>query len=279
MPPDRRLLDSIRGQTASRQRFKPREDRGELPRVGEIRLARALSTPAQRLVLVLRVRAELNYAEVCLLSNESDMMSDFDVLLNRSETGLPFDVVAQLDLAAPVYLIQASDLFGCVRSETLVQELEAASGGDVQSLSPGVRGTAIRGPADPRWGYKEAELSSLHVLSRECAQDLSEGKTQPRTVIDPALLDEVVSSQGPDPLEGMQGLLAVSAVAQGGVASGMQISRLLDELETLFAVDPTFQMAIQPLLEAGLSGLAGRPTETTLEFGPGRRSAGDQIDR
>jgi hypothetical protein len=279
MPPDRQLLETIRGQAVSRQRFKPREDRGERPRVGEIRLARALSTTAQRLVLVLRVRAELNYAEVCLLSNELDMMSDYDFVLARGDTGLPFDVVAELDLAAPVYLIQTSNLFGRVRSKTLTQELEAASKGDVRRLSPSLRGMPIRGPADPRWGYKEAELSSLYQLSRECAHDLSEGKTVPRMVIDPALLDEVVSSRGADPLEGMDEFLAVSAVAHGGVASGSQISRLLDEFESLFALDPTFQIAIQPLLEAGLSGLSERPSDSAVEFRPGRRATGGELDR
>jgi len=253
MSPDRHLLERIRTQALNRERFEPREDRGELPQVADIRLIRALSSGAQRLALVLRVCTEQNFVVICLLSNEVDMMSDFDVLLTREETGLPFDVVAELDLTVPVYLIQASSLFGRFRSADLLRQLQTASAGDIESVGPGLRGQPIRGQTDPRWEYKEKELAALQELSHECTHSVVEGKTEVRTVIDPALLDEVIAETESNPLEKTLELVAIAEAAQGGVASVDQITRLLDEYEDLFAMDQTLRLAVLPLLEAAIS--------------------------
>ncbi|MCP4902052.1 MAG: hypothetical protein GY906_34230 [bacterium] len=279
MQPDPGLQDAISEQALVRRRFKPQEDRAEFPCDGEIRLVRGLSSETQRLAVVLRVCTELNYAEICLLSNEIDMMSRFDFVLARSETGLPFDVIAQLDLTAPTYLIQTSCLFGRINSDSLVKELLAASTGNVEHLSQGLRGLPIRGPADPRWGFKEAELSDLNELSHECARDLAESKTYVRTVVDPALLDEVISQPDLESLETVQDLLAIAEAAQGAVASATQISSLLDQLQDLFAMDPTLQLAMQPLLEAAISSPPPTVADTPLEFTFDREQISDEHDQ
>jgi len=253
MPTDRHLLERVRSLVMNRERFIPRTDRSELPQVGDIRLIRALSSQAQRLALVLRVFGEFNYAEVCLLSNEIDMASDFDALLSREETDLPFDLIAELDLTAPVFLVQAGSWFSKLRSEDLLRQLQGASVEDVEKIGPGMRGQPIQGQADPRWKYKEKELTALQELSRECTYSLVEGKTEMCTVIDPVLLDEVISQPEDNPLEISLGLVAISEAAQGGIASADQIDCLLTKFEDLFEMDPTLQMAAQPLLEAAIS--------------------------
>ena len=278
MSPDRPLLETIRAQALRRERFVPQPDRGELPQEGDIRLIRALSSGAQRLALVVGVHSELNYAEVCLLSNEVDMMSDFDVLLRRDETGLPFDVVAEFDLTAPVYLIQASNLFARVRPEELLRQLRAASSGDIESIGPGLRGQPIQGPSDPRWEYKERELAALQEISRECSHNLVEGKAEVRTVIDPALLDEVIAETDSDPLEKSMELITIAEAALGGVASVDQMTRLLEAFHELLESDPTLQLAIQPLLEAALSSGQVATSIGSLEIA-NRKCQVDELDR
>ncbi len=175
MPAESRLVGAIRAQAAARPRFMPRAGRPGLPRAGEIRLLRAMRGGVQRLAAVLSVHREPDFLEICLLSNELDMMSAYDVVLTHSETGLPFKVIAQLDLVAPVYPDQATSCFGRIASEAMVQQLLAASAGDVAGLSPALRGLPMRGPSDPRWVFKEAELATLHELSRDCLFALVEG--------------------------------------------------------------------------------------------------------
>ena len=275
MPRKKETLEAIRASALNRERFRPREDRGELPRAGDIRLVRSLdpsSQEIQRLVLVLRVRKELNYAEVCLMSNEQDMMSDFDALLSRHETGLPFDLVAELDLVAPIYLIQACSLFGRIESTALIDDLLAATAGDLDRLRPSDRGLPIRGPEDPRWALKEDELSLLQELSHRCARDIVEGSTEFRTVVDPALTTEAMSSLSEDPVKVTEDLLAISEAAQGAVASPRKINELLERLADLFAIDPTLQLAMQPLLEASLSLAAPSSSAEEVSFSPTRSS-------
>jgi len=278
MPPERRLLEAIRERAAGRPRLKPQEDRGELPQEGEIRLVRTLSGETQQLALVLRVQPGLNYVEVCLLSNDLDMMSDHDVNLHRAETGLPFDLMAQLDLTAPVYLIQASSVFGRLEPAHLVNEIREASQGDLGRISAGRRGAPIRGPADPRWVLKEAELEILHTLSAECSEDLLEGKTSRRAVIDPALLGPVIDRMEEDPITSMDDLLAIAEAAQGGVASADQIERLLAMAEAGQITDPTVLMAVQPLLEAAISVASPPAPKTDIVFSPGRKAASSRFD-
>lgn len=277
MNSDQRILEEARRVSGERPRFKPQEDRGELPRVGDIRLARSLppSSNTQRLVLVLDVHQELNHAEVCLLSNEADMMSDFDVLLPRDETGLPFDLVAEFDLVAPVFIIQTTDLLGRMASESLIEDLRSASSRDFSNIRPGVRGLPIRGQEDPRWIFKEEELSDLQTLSRECTSDIVEGKVTAKPIVDPALLDEIIDLAGPGPVECPEGLLSVAEEVQGGLVFPEQIDGLMDQLGELFAGDPTTQVALQPLLEAAISTDIVTSSASQVEFNP-RRGSSDQ---
>jgi hypothetical protein len=272
---DERILDLARAAASNSERFRPQDDRGGLPRVGDIRLARALpsSSKTQRLALVLRVNERLNHAEVCLLSNERDMASDFDVLLPRDETGLPFQLIAELDLVSPMYLIQLTDLFGQVESGPFMDGLQLASSGNFSVIKPALRGLPIRGQADPRWAFKENELSALQELSRQCTWDLVEERISARPIIDPALVAEVVDSAGADPAERTEGLILLAEAAQGGVALPEQISELLDQLQELFMADPTFQIAIQPLLEAAISATIKPPTNQEISFVPRRRES------
>jgi len=249
---------------------------------GEIRLARPLGsdlTLQARLVLVLKVEPGLDYAEVCLLSNERGMMPDHDVLLRRQETHLPFDLVAQLDLAAPIYLIQACECFGQVDSVELLAGLKRVAAGDFSVPGLGERGTPIRGPRDPRWAFKEAELAHLQELSSRCANDVIEGRSTVRTVIDPALLDETIQRPSPDPSTLNEQLLLLSEASQGALASPDQIDALMLALEAQLAADPTLLVAIQPLLEAAISDSSLVRCAAEIQYSPPRESALGEADR
>lgn len=132
---------------------------------GDIRLALSLDKTLQCFVLVLAVHSE--FLVVCLLSNEKDMMSDYDVLLSRDRTLLPYDLVAQTDLTSRIYPIQARKFFGLLDAE-MVSSLVHASNGDFSGIESSLRGMPIRGKSDPRWKNKKHELMVLQDLSREC---------------------------------------------------------------------------------------------------------------
>lgn len=275
-------LDEVRRLGADRPRFRPREDGAERPRAGEIRLARSLgpeSTVQPRLVLVLRVEPGLDYAEVCLLSNERDMMSDRDVLLPQQQTHLPFDLVAELDLAAPIYLIQACEYFGQVESARLLAQLRRAVSGEFQVFDPGERGVAIRGPHDPRWAFKEVELAHLQGLSSRCANDVLEGRSRVRTVIDPALLDQTIHQASQNSPTLTEELIAISEASQGAIASPDQIRVLMEFIDKWVRVDPTLQLAIQPLLEAAVSSASFQRCATDIRYSPEREAALGEVNQ
>ncbi len=111
---------------------------------GEIRLVEGGG--ARRLVLM------LGDGRAALCSNEVEMATDRDVLLQRRATGLPYRLIAQLDLVTEVEQVGAS--LGSVPLREVIPP------------PPRLRGLPCRGPHDPRWGWKLSELAELQRLSR-----------------------------------------------------------------------------------------------------------------
>jgi hypothetical protein len=125
--------------------------------VGDIRKATGEGYP--RLVVVLAVEGDI--VEICLLSNELEMQSEWDVLLPRERTGLPFHLIAETDLSAPLYAHQLGGRIGSVPEDI-----------DLEDRGDSRRGTPIRGETDPRWDWKIEELGELQDLCRVCVCDL-----------------------------------------------------------------------------------------------------------
>ena len=67
-----------------------------------------------RLVLVLDIDDTNKAATVCLVSNEIEFAGAADLILKPAETGLPYDAIAETDMAGPMWTFQLRDPVGSV---------------------------------------------------------------------------------------------------------------------------------------------------------------------
>lgn len=118
--------------------------------IGTIALARVPGRPS-RLLLVVGLGDGI--AQTLLLTNEVDLATATDVLLESSLSGLPYRLLVQRDLTGPV---DACDLAAIASiSTSAVDALLAAEGVGLPCLSR----------RDGRWRWKESELADLHAIS------------------------------------------------------------------------------------------------------------------
>lgn len=141
---------------------------------GDLRFARGLpGEPLEpRLVLVLSVDSKLDFADVLLLHTATELACDIDVVVPRSVSGIPYEVVVQTDLRGVVWTLQLGPAVGrlddnllrALRNETTSLDLDATP--DVR------RGLQLAGPADPRWSFKQEEGVALRALALDCTDAL-----------------------------------------------------------------------------------------------------------
>lgn len=158
----------------SRPKFESHA-RNLAPAKGQIRRLDPMDadgTPA-RLVLVVNADSSSAAVQVVLLTNEVEMGSDRDTRLTPDVTGLPYDVLALFDVTAPAWYVQLGPVFALIDLE------------EIDFLPPA--GTAVTGPEDARWEWKQDEHDSLVCLTGECArQIIDEGAD---SIVDPSALD------------------------------------------------------------------------------------------
>lgn len=166
------LLEEIQRLSVGRERFQPKLREHGVIRAGDICLARtADGRSAERLLLVLEVTDR--YVSACLVSNEVYMATDHDVVLRYEHTGMPFDVIAELDITGDFLPGRiGEELFGRVTSELLVRGLYRMSAFDPEAVRASLRGLPVRGPRDRRWKFKEDELQQLHKIGVMGENDL-----------------------------------------------------------------------------------------------------------
>lgn len=128
---------------------------GSEVRTGDFRVARTPDGSRARIVLVTEVIQDDGepYANVMLVASVDEATPE-DVLLYRSETDLPFDVLVETDIQGCAYLSQFGPLLG--RLQVPIPE--------VVSGMPERRGIS-------QGTWKERELLDMHAISYRCFTD------------------------------------------------------------------------------------------------------------
>lgn len=118
--------------------------------IGTIALGRVPGRPS-RLLLVVGLYDD-GIAQVVLLTNEVDLATATDVLLEPELSGLPYRLLVETDLTAPCAAVELAGL--AVISESDVDALLATEGVGLPCLSR----------RDGRWRWKESELADIHTV-------------------------------------------------------------------------------------------------------------------
>jgi hypothetical protein len=169
----------------------------EPPKVGDICLVTPgrLGTGANRLCAVLELDSAMETARVALLTNETEYACDWDLRMRCDELQLPYELMVECDILSSVWWTQLSTRVGCIPNAVWSGLLLAATTGDFREVDESRRGTPIHGPSDPRWIFREHELSSLEALSTECMSRLIAG-----LVVDPRLICVLAEASREDQL-------------------------------------------------------------------------------
>lgn len=165
------------------------------PNAGDIWLATSLEDqePVRRLVCLLDGQEESGLWTIGLVSNVTEAATDRDVLLDAPVTGVPFSVLIECDVTGPIWNSQLLWRVGRISGELTTRIM--STGNDLYDLlSSESRGLPIRGSEDPRLAFKEAEVDSLHRLSKACLTYLLDSPGQSEA--DPAfLLPELLTQE------------------------------------------------------------------------------------
>lgn len=169
------------------------EVRSSRIRRGDIRFARGLPGEVlePRLVLVLSVDSQLDFANVLLVHTASEMSCDVDVVVPATDSGAPYEVVIETDLRGVIWTIQLGSSVGHVGEDFLRLLGRETPSPDLRARPETERGTQLAGPADPRWGFKGDEGAALGALARDCTDALldEEAWQVEAALLRPELLD------------------------------------------------------------------------------------------
>ncbi len=178
------LQELIDGAVAGRENSNPAELNRE-PRPGDIFLVWQEphdGNPYQRHVFILGVDNTHEYANVLLVGARPEYVTDCDLTLEPSETGLPYRVVVYCDLQSPVWTIQLTErdtgrwaYLGSV-SEQILDLIPSVSKGAAPGPAGRKVGMPINGTDDPRRAWKLEELMELHRLASGCTGAILAGK-------------------------------------------------------------------------------------------------------
>jgi hypothetical protein len=165
---------------------------------GDLRFARGLpGKPLEpRLVLVLSVDSQLEFADVLLLHTATEMACEVDLVVPRSVSGVPYEVVVQTDLRGVVWTLQLGSAVGRL-DDGAISALGRNATGPGSGAPTGLHwGLQMAGPADPRWGFKREEGAALRALSRDCTDALLD---EGAWLVDPGLLRPDLLDLADDP--------------------------------------------------------------------------------
>lgn len=171
---------------AVQQRPKPGDIFRALPMDGA-------GTPA--LVLVTASTPHTEAHSVVLLSPDTGLGGDRDLLLWQDDTGLPYALLAETDVFGYLWTVQLDRRLGVVTSDVL-QTVAHMQSPEPDCPDPDRRaGPPALTPRDPRWQFKPAELARLTQLSGECTKQLIDGEDH--VVVDPVALRAPHSHEDP----------------------------------------------------------------------------------
>lgn len=138
-----------------------------VPTRGDVYLAREPWGRARRRhVLVVQVDEDEDSVDVILLGHYREFATDRDLVLEPSQTGLPFVLVAYCDLRAPIWTIQLDEYQGSVAGDVLGLLPKVFHGAAPDSVARSV-GLPLKGEDDPRRGHKHREFLELHRIAHD----------------------------------------------------------------------------------------------------------------
>ena len=135
--------------------------------VGDIRLIKWQGHDQYRHVLVVNVDSQGSACEVLLLHSEIELATEFDIILDRTETKAPYVLVAQTDVRGIVWTFDLEAAVGRVAKATdrfLLTNSQYPSDSEM-------RGVTLAGPLDIRWQFKRREGEILAEISESCTVD------------------------------------------------------------------------------------------------------------
>jgi hypothetical protein len=110
---------------------------------------------------------------VALVSADSHLATDNDVLVERDQCGMPYDVMVRTDLVAPLFVVQLGAVVGRLDPETL-SLIKGAGLAGPSAIPIGRRGPRLSAYSDDRLPAKEADAALLLDLASECLDEILE---------------------------------------------------------------------------------------------------------
>jgi hypothetical protein len=148
-------------------------------RRGDLRIIRPLEVNSSepRLVLVLSVDRDREFADVLLVHTATELACEVDGIIHPFTSFASYDVVVQTDLRGVVWTWQLGRTVGNLDADVLQELGRATSGGTemVRARSGESKihvGPQLAGPNDPRWSFKEAEGASFRQITADCTEAL-----------------------------------------------------------------------------------------------------------
>lgn len=141
---------------------------------GDIR--RISSGQLDRLVLVLQVNSESNLVIFTLVHSSCEFATEHDLILGQEDTGLPYAIVIQTDLRAPVSTAELGKLIARVPLRVVRACLDGL--GHNTDSSDYLTGTPLLGPLDARWDFKIEEGEAIRELSSNAIESFKTPENQ-----------------------------------------------------------------------------------------------------
>lgn len=137
---------------------------------GDVRLVEPLPwmEGRRRLAVVRRVDAQRDAAEMMLAHPWPELATDTDAVIASDDSGLPHPLVVECYVRGPVWLLQLRERIGVLTGSLLEAIGDVVVDRD-QTVEGVYAGSALAGPTDPRWQFKEDEVREWGTLTDDCA--------------------------------------------------------------------------------------------------------------
>jgi hypothetical protein len=144
--------------------------------IGDIRVLHDLDRSRSRLCLILNLDHLLDIAYVTLIHTEIDYATEHDLVIQSTESNLPYEFAIQRDLLATVWATQLGELVGTL-SKKVVEDVLNPENSERTDFESGYLGARLRGPFDSRWDFKLSEGLELRHFSGSCTNEVLSGTT------------------------------------------------------------------------------------------------------
>ena len=123
------------------------------------------------LVLASSAGASHRAVRIVLVSADTEMATDNDLVINKESCDLPYDVIVRTDLAAPVLMVQMGPAIGSISPRDL-DIVEASVAGGPGRIPRGRRGLRIIQRQSERLLAKTADIATTQELASTCMREL-----------------------------------------------------------------------------------------------------------